>query len=131
VKFLVPPRLRSLSIELRGKVRVQSQSRDQWLSASTAVSLNKIDTTSQILGLHLLQSQGRYLVEVVGKNGELRAQVPVSVAVTTRWAAAPVTVNLQTNEIGQVSLGALSDVQSLSVSAAGAESRTWNLDELR
>jgi hypothetical protein len=128
VPFLVPPRLRTLTFELQGKVRVASQSRDQVLTTSTAVSVNKIDTTSQILAVHLLQSEGQYLGQVVGRNGEPRGQLPVSVALQTRWSTTPVTVALQTNEAGQIRLGPLSDVTSLTLGVAGGETRTWALE---
>lgn len=131
VPFLVPPGLRSLSLELRGRVRVASQSRDEVLATSAAVSLNHIDATQQILGCHLLQTDGQYRVEVLGRNGEPRHLVPVSIDLHTIWSNHPVSVQLQTDAQGQVLLGALPYVHSIAVAAAGAEARSWNLSTLQ
>lgn len=131
VPFLVPPGLRSLSLELSGRVRVTSQSREEVLRTSAAFSLNQIDATPQIFGVHLLQAAGQYRLEALGRNGEPRSQVVVTVDLHTIWSTNPVSMQLQTDASGQILLGNLPNTSSISVAAAGAESRSWNLTNLQ
>lgn len=131
VPFMVPPGLRSLSLELSGRVRVTSQNRDEVLRTSAAFTLNQIDATPQIFGVHLLQADGQYRLEVLGRNGEPRSQVVVTVDLHTIWAENPVSVQLQTDAQGQVLLGRLPNTKSISVATAGAEGRSWNLTHLQ
>lgn len=131
VPFLVPQGLRTLSMELQGRVRVNSQSRDENLSVSTSYQLNQIDATQQILGCHLLQTDGQYRLEVLGRNGEPRSKVATTVDLHTIWSTQPVSLPLQTNEQGQILFGTLANVHTLSVNAAGSEPRSWNLTKLQ
>ena len=131
VPFLVPPSLRQLSLELSGRVRVTSQSRDEVLQTSASFSLNQIEATPQTLGVHLLQADGQYRLEVLGRNGEPRSQVVVTVDLHTIWAGNPVSVQLQTDAQGQILLGSLPNTSYISVATAGAESCLWNLTRLQ
>lgn len=131
VPFMVPPGLRSLSLELSGRVRVTSQNRDEVLRTSAAFTLNQIDATPQIFGVHLLQADGQYRLEALGRNGEPRSQVVVTVDLHTIWAENPVSVQLQTDAQGQVLLGRLPNTRFISVATAGAEGRSWNLTHLQ
>ncbi|MBL8888509.1 MAG: hypothetical protein JNL67_00925 [Planctomycetaceae bacterium] len=129
--FLVPQGLRTLSIELQGRVRVVSQNRDEALVVSKSFQLNQIDATSQILGCHLLQADGQYRVEVLGRNGEPRSKVATTIELHTIWSSQPVSLALQTDERGQVLLGNMANVHTVTVNAAGAEPRSWNLTKLQ
>jgi hypothetical protein len=146
-EFQVPQRLSQIRFELKAKVQNLSQNKKVDLAVQESFALNQIDQTEKVEGLHLLRVQkggqapgihapepvpvsaaGEYVVDLLGRTGEVKADRPVRFTLKHRDFREPVQVTLQTDPQGRVRLGALADI--VSVSAAGPEDVTqaWTLD---
>ncbi len=130
IDFLVPPRLRSLALQLNGTVRVQSQSTDQELADSTGFAVNRIDGTAEIVCPHLILNRNQYVIELLGRNGEPRANWPVALRLNSVWSNDPVDVTLQTDDAGRLVLGELKGTVALTATVTGGSPVSWNLGGL-
>ena len=126
-EFQVPQRLSQIRFELKAKVQNLSQNKKLDLAVQESFTLNQIDQTEKVEGLHLLRVAGEYVVDLLGKTGEVKADRPVRFTLKQRDFREPVQVTLQTDAQGRVRLGALVDV--VSVTATGPEdvAQTWTL----
>lgn len=129
VEFVVPPRLRTITLTLSGKVENISQNQEQPLSATQSWSINEIDTTDLIQDVHLVPTENGYWLEVRGKSGEIRPKQVVTLKLKHRDFVETVQVNLQSDENGRVQLGTLEDIQRIEVTLAGGAQHTWTLKE--
>ena len=127
-RFLVPQRLATLSLEISGKVYNQNRDERQVVNASHTISLNLIQRTDQIADFFLSPSQQGYVLSVLGRNGETISRLPVTMSVKVKHFATPVSVNLATDEHGQISLGELANVSNLTLSAQGIQAATFALN---
>ena len=126
-EFQVPQRLSQIRFELKAKVQNLSQNKKLDLAVQEAFTLNQIDQTEKVEGLHLLRVAGDYVVDLLGKTGEAKADRPVRFALKHRDFREPVQATLQTDPQGRVRLGALANI--VSVTATGPEdvAQTWVL----
>ena len=127
-EFQVPQRLSQIRFELKAKVQNLSQNKKLDLAVQESFTLNQIDQTEKVEGLHLLRVAGEYVVDLLGKTGEAKADRPVRFTLKQRDFREPVQVTLQTDPQGRVRLGPLADI--VSVTATGPEdvAQTWTLD---
>src|SRR5579864_8389590 len=123
----VPPRLVALQVALIAKVKSLSENRDVDLSTSQQFTLNGITKTEKIEDLHLAKFGNEYVVEVLGRTGEIEPDRPVQVSVKHRDFREQVQVTLKTDVQGRVHLGALSDVTFVTATGPEGTAHTWNL----
>ncbi len=116
----------AVSITIRGKVRVVSQQREQDLEATTSVALSGIHRTVATEALYLARTSNGWVLAALGKTGEPRAQRPLSVMLTHRWARTQLVVELATDARGRCDLGPLPGVSAISATYAGV-SQGWDL----
>ncbi len=114
-EFRTPQRLRAISFQLTAKVKNLSQDKKITLNASRSFTLNAVDATEVVEGLHLLRADGKYVLEMRGRNGEPLADRPVSLGLKHRDFTQMVNVSLKTNDSGQIELGELKDIVSTTV----------------
>ncbi|MCY2990724.1 MAG: hypothetical protein NTY19_23025, partial [Planctomycetota bacterium] len=147
-EFQVPQRLSQVRFELKAKVQNLSQNKKLDLTVQESFTLNQIDQTEKVEGLHLLRAQaqkggqapgihapepvpvsdaGDYVVDLLGKTGEAKVDRPVRFALKHRDFREPVQATLQTDAQGRIRLGPLLDI--VSVTATGPEdvAQTWTL----
>ena len=126
-EFVVPPRLKNVSFELRCTVENISQNQKQDLTASRTFEINQIDSSDEIQDAHLMPTDSGYLVEIRGKSGETRGSQAVRLRLQHRDFKDPVSVDLQSDANGQIELGELDGIASLEATVAGGSNRKWNL----
>ncbi len=126
-EFQVPQRLAKLDFRLQAKVQNLSQNQKIDLAVADSFSLNEIDRSEKVEDLHLARIDGQYVVELLGKTGEPRADRPVQFSLKHRDFKDPVQFALQSDPQGRIALGALADI--LTVTATGPEgtAHTWML----
>jgi hypothetical protein len=126
-EFQVPQRLSTVSFTL--KARVKSLSRNQTVNLQTGhtVALNQIDRTEKIEDLHLLDTAGRHVVELLGRSGEPKVDRAVRFSIKHRDFRRPVNVTLQTDERGRIVLGRLADIATVTATGPEGTAHTWNL----
>ena len=126
-EFVVPPRLKSIQLTFSAEIENISLAKTETVSASESFTVNQIDSTGLIQDLHLAPTADGFVIEVRGKTGEPRAKQPVRISVKLSRFTDPVDVDLQSDENGQIKLGALSNVASLTATLVNGSSKVWSL----
>jgi hypothetical protein len=123
----VPARLKSLTISLTAKVKNLNTGKTVDLVAGKAFALNEIERTEKIEDLHLAKFGPNYVVELLGRTGELKADRPVALAFKHRFFKQPVNVTLKSDQLGRVNLGALADIATVTATGPEGTAHTWTL----
>ena len=140
--FVVPTRLRSLSVTLTAEVMVQSVNEKRELSASQQLDVSAAivapDVSDEDEGereslddLYLRLGSEGYAVSVLGKAGEAIPHRPVTLQLTHRYLSEPIRLSLQTDDSGRVLLGPLPHILSVEASTRTSgrrRTRTFQLD---
>jgi len=108
--FRTPQRVTSIQFRLTAKVKNISQDKEEPLSTLQSLTLNGIDSTETVDDLHLLHADGRYAIEMRGRNGETLADRPANLSFKHRDFTQQVHVSLKTNQAGRIDLGELTDI---------------------
>ncbi|MEC8928735.1 MAG: hypothetical protein VX705_05930 [Verrucomicrobiota bacterium] len=130
-EFTVPDKLAQLSFTLKAKVKNLAAGAKQDLSDSATFALNGIDKTLKLENVHLSQVGGGYVLDVLGKNGEVRPDRAVKVSLKHRHFKSAHTVSLKSAQNGRVTLGALDDIQWISVTGSDSTSYRWEIEGRR
>jgi hypothetical protein len=126
-EFRVPSRLASLNVSLQAKVKSLSQNKTLDLSASELFALNEIERTEKTEDLHLSKIGNEYMIELLGRTGEPKADRAVQLALKHRDFRQPVQTVLKTDPRGRVQLGALAGIVSLTATGPEGAAHTWTL----
>jgi 5-hydroxyisourate hydrolase-like protein (transthyretin family) len=126
-EFRVPPRLARLNVTVTAKVKSLSENKSIDLAANQPFALNEIAKTDKIEDLLLAKFGREYVIDLLGRTGEVMPDRPVQLAIKHRDFREPVQVALKSDTAGRIHLGPLADI--LQVTAIGPEStsHTWNL----
>jgi len=126
-EFQTPQRLSNISFALNAKVQNLSQNKKIDLSVSESFALNEIDRTEKVEDLHLAMMDGQYMLELLGKTGEPKADRPVRLSLKHRDFNEAKHVMLKTDAQGRVLLGPLADIVSVTATGPEGTSHTWTL----
>jgi hypothetical protein len=131
--FQVPEDLASLEVTLRGKVQNISRGTKDDVGASRRFEVNGIDATSETEALHLARTEKGYVLSLLGKTGEPRADRPVTFTFAHESYTPERTATLQTDAKGRIVLGALPGIVSVEAESPAGVSETFTLrgDEVR
>ncbi len=124
-EFVVPPRLKTISLSLTGELKVVSRNETTNVAVSQAFSLNAIDQSDVIQDVHLVPTSRGYFLELLGKTGETRPKQAVRLAITMDQFNSEVNVDLQSDEQGLIELGLLPDVSSIKATPLGGAEKSW------
>lgn len=130
-EFLVPPRLATITFELKAKVQNLSRQDKQDVSASDTYQLNQIDTTDKIEDLYLSAIEGNYTLQLLGKTGEAKPGRAVNFAFKQRDFRDVVNVTLQTDVRGRIELGELAEIVTVTATSPEGVSHNWTLPKNR
>ncbi|TVS20264.1 MAG: hypothetical protein EA424_04860 [Planctomycetaceae bacterium] len=128
-RFQVPPRVRRLGLRLEATVPSLSTGEDVSLSATETVEVNQLATTEKLAIPYLTRDGEAYVLEVRGRNGELRGGERVSLRFRHRDVKPQPTYSLQTDAQGRIQLGPLAEIASLNARMADGLERDWTLHE--
>ncbi len=123
--FRVPPRLHKISFTLHAKIESLLR-KEQTLSASKTFTINQIDLTNEIQDVHFLPTSKGAFLEVLGKTGEAKPGQPVRLKMKVFGLKQTVSVDLQSDQDGRVSLGNIGHVENVEATLADGTSRNWN-----
>jgi hypothetical protein len=126
-EFQTPPRLAEITFALTAKVQSLSQNKKIDLSVNKQFKVNAIDKTEKIEALHLARVSHTYVLDVLGKTGEIKADRPVHVTLKHRDFKEPVHATLQSDETGRIHLGQLVDIATVSAKGPNDITASWNL----
>ena len=126
-KIRVPERTRSFSVHVRGTVRSLSEERDiEVASATIDFPVNTIGTLTTTQAL-LTRTDVGYVLEVRGRNGELRADVDMTATFTHLDFNESIQARLKSGADGRIVLGKLTRIDTLQVNGIGGVSSTWRI----
>ena len=126
-EFRVPPRLASLTVTLRAKVKAMNSGAKIDLAASQSFNVNGIARTDKIEDLHLAKFGPDYAVELLGRTGEAKADRPVQFQFKHREFRDLVHVTLKTDERGRVNLGPLVGITTVTATGPEGTAHSWTL----
>lgn len=129
IDFAVPARLSQLAFTLTAKVESITTGQDVDLVAASQVGVNNIDRTPHTQAMHLLQIDGRWALDLLGKSGEALVGRPVTLTIKHKDFTQPVTVTLETSEAGRIELGELADIVSVQARSPEGVQQQWMLPE--
>jgi hypothetical protein len=126
----VPDELSNLQLTLRGRIDSLTQNRPVGLqSATRSIAINGIASSTRIAMPLLTRSPEGYALELRGRNGEPIVRESVRIALRHLYLTDPIKVALETDEAGQVQLGKLENIVSLSVDGYQQSEAGWDLRE--
>lgn len=117
--FQVPDNLVDIRFTLRATVQNLSQNKKNTLSRTKNFTLNQMDKTEKIAGIHCIHAGGEYVLEVLGKTGEPLKEKPAELTLTHRDFKHPVVTVLRSDEHGRIYLGSLQDIAAIQVRRKG------------
>lgn len=125
VPFQVPEDLVSIVFQLRGRVEALSLGKKVDVADERTYKLNGIEETEKTQDLHLARTEKGYVLNVLGKSGEVRAAVPVNLTLKHRHFSFEMSFTLQTDAKGRVELGALEGIVEIQASLPTDVAQTW------
>ena len=125
-EFAVPAGLASIGFTLKAKIQNVTQAKKQDLAVTKRFSLNGIDRSDKVDDLHLGHSAAGYALDVLGKTGEPRANIPVNLTVKHRDFRDVVHVSLQSDANGRITLGALPDIALVTAKTPDGPVHQWS-----
>ena len=127
-RFRVPNRVSVIGFELRGEIpSVSSSGAPIQLSAYKEVELNGVDLTVSVSDAYLSRVGANYVLEVLGKSGEVLPDRAVTVKLNHRDFELPRHFSLKTDAVGRISLGELDGIVKVTADGGGSVARTWGL----
>jgi len=125
-EFQVPPRLQSISFTLRARVQNISGNQKNELTTGRTFTLNQIERTEKIQEVHMACIDGSYVVELLGRTGEILPDRGVRVTLKHRDFRDTVSKHLESDANGRVMLGALNEIDWIEAESSQAK-RRWTL----
>ena len=127
IDFNVPENTALVTLVLHGKVQSLTLDRKIDFSAQDTFALNGIERTEKTADLHLRHEQGRYVLQLLGRTGEVRAEHPVQLELKHRFFRETVHVSLKTDKAGAVALGLLDDIVWVRARGPEGTERQWSM----
>jgi len=124
----VPEGLAMLSVALRGRVRSLSRGKTVDLATTTETfKVNTIDATPLTACPLLGRTTKGYVLDVLGKNGEAKANRPVRLSIRHKDYTDVFTVTLKTDVRGRIHLGRLAGIVTVQASGLPKTVGFWTL----
>lgn len=124
--FRVPARLRSVRIDLTGKIESVTKAGERTdVSASRLFGVNGAELQELTADAHLSRLGERYVVQVLGRSGEAMADRAVSLSLHHREFAEPIEATLKSDADGRIDLGPLPGIAAVSCHSGGLPPRHW------
>ena len=124
-EFTVPDRLAQLQFQLKAKVQNLSKGSKVDLAAGEQFAINGIDRTDRVEDLHFARMASGYVIDLLGKTGESKANRPLQLIIKHRDFRDAVNVTTQTDAAGRVLLGSLNDIAWVQATGPEGTSRQW------
>lgn len=130
-KFTVPDKLAKLQFTLKARVENLAAGNKQDLTDQGTFALNQIDNTLKLENVHLARLDGSYVLDVLGKNGEIKPDRAVSVQLKHRDFKSAHSASLKSDPTGRVDLGALVDIQWIKATGSDGATYHWEISRDR
>ncbi|QTA85345.1 hypothetical protein [Desulfonema magnum] len=126
-EFQVPDHLTKIGFTLKAQVQNMSRNKKEDVSDHAEFSLNSIDSTMGLEDIFLSHADDAYIIELLGKNGELKPNCPIRVELKHRYFRETIHVPMQTDDQGRIHLGKLEGIERIQARGSGNISHKWRL----
>jgi len=127
VPFRVPDNIVNVSCTLRAQIKSMATRQPIDLGDARSYPLNQIDQTAFTRDLHLMHVDNHYVLELLGKTGEIQPNQAVRVVLKHRYFTQPIDVTLKTDAAGRINLGPLERIDRVSAVTPQNLGRSWTL----
>lgn len=129
VELRVAEDLASVSVTLRGTVRLASSGQVVALSSTVQLAINGIHSTNETHDLFLSRSPAGYALDLLGKSGEPVPHQLVTLYLRHRAFADTPPISAQGDEHGRISLGPLRGFEQVSAVLPSGQTRQWLISD--
>ena len=130
-EFTVPDKLAKLQFTLKARVENLAAGNKQDLTDQGTFELNQIDKTLKLENVHLARINGGYVLDILGKNGEVKPDRAVSVQLKHRDFKGYHSLSLKSDPSGRVDLGVLTDIQWIKATGSDGSTYHWEISRDR
>ena len=130
-EFTVPDKLARLQFTLKARVENLAAGKKQDLTDQGTFALNQIDKTLNLENVHLSRLADGYVLDVLGKNGEVKPDRAVGVQLKHRDFKGAHSVSLKSDPAGRVRLGTLADIQWIKATNSDGIVYHWEISQDR
>jgi len=126
-EFKVPENMMRITFTLKGRIQSLSESKKLDLDASRTFTLNAMDAGDKVEDLHLSRVQSGYVLQILGKSGEPKADRPVRLSLKHRDFRQTADAVVQSDVTGRIDLGSMNDIVSMTATGPSEIPHTWAL----
>ena len=127
VELQVPEDAASITVAVRGQLRVASTQQTLDLVDQVSAAIGLIHQSDATCALHLAATEGGHVVHLLGKSGEPRGARAVAFTFKHVAVTFDVVTTLETDEHGRVHLGDLAGVERVTASLPSGVQHSWSL----
>ena len=136
LEFPVPAKLTKINIEIKVQLMLANKRELTEHSSSHQITVDLTVNTQTFCNLYLRYSQTGYELNVLGRNGEPKQGIVVSLSLQNRYLTQQISKSLQTDVRGVIYLGYLDEITTLRASVLNAgdtttRDRVWNLSQFK
>jgi hypothetical protein len=113
IEIQIPPKLVAVDFVFDAEIYNYSKETKESLNFRQRIDLNGQKEDLDIIRQYLRRKGDGYVINVLGKNGEPKTDQQLTIEFSHKHLLQPITLNLQTNEHGEVNIGDLKSVSSL------------------
>lgn len=125
VELHVPEDTASITAVVRGQIRVASTQQTLDVSDQAGADVGTMHQSAHTEALHLASSARGHVLHLLGKTGEPRAGRAVALSFKHVAVGFELATTLETDERGQVDLGALTGVERVTASLPSGVQQAW------
>ena len=134
--FTIPAKLASIDITLKAKILPVNQEEPKEYTSTHQITVSTPQRDFLFCDLYLKYTPDGHQVYLLGKNGEPKANVPISFLFRNKFSPNQIHQKLQTDKEGKVSLGKLEEITRVeaTISQHGdivSFQRQWNVNNLK
>ncbi len=125
-EFQVPERLLHLNVSLSAKVENLTKGGKQSLADGARFTVNALEQSARIEDLQLSRTTEGYILRLLGKTGEPKADQPVNLTFKHELFTQTRHATLQTDAGGEIRLGQLDGLAWMRAQSPGGNRQSWS-----
>lgn len=127
VELHVPEEAASITVTVRGQIRVASTQKTLDLADAATAALGQIHLSDHTEALHLSAAAEGHVLHLLGKTGEPRPGRAIALSFKHVAVGFELATTLETDGRGQIALGALAGIEQIRASLPSGVQQTWRL----
>lgn len=133
-RYLLPSKLKSVEFTLSGQIYSAVSAKLIPIECSKRINISRGEGQNTLYDIYLDSSNDEYVIRALGRNGEPLTRTEFKVTLQARYSDNSTTSHLTTNDQGNIYLGALRNVERISVGtdlSTSIETRSFDISKYR